>query len=49
MKYKYTGDEEVFVHTVGRVQPGETIETDIEIDHPKFKVVKDTKKKEDKE
>jgi hypothetical protein len=53
-KYTYTGDEEKDLPTHGRtVKPGDTIETDKEINHPEFKLVsgqsaKQEEKKEEK-
>jgi hypothetical protein len=45
-KYKYKGEEEREVPQIGRiVKPGETIETDKEINHPLFELVKEEKKK----
>lgn len=39
-KYTYTGDEEKDLPTHGKtVKPGDTIETDKEINHPEFKLV----------
>lgn len=45
--YKYTGDNEVHIHGVGVVKPGDEVGTEVEINHPDFKEV--SKKKETKE
>lgn len=36
MKYKYTGEIKVSLAGVGIVEPGQVIETEIEINHPSF-------------
>ena len=41
MTYKYNGEHEVHLPKQGLlVQPGDTVETEIEINHPDFELVK---------
>lgn len=50
MKYRYLGSTEVQIHGIGLVQADQIVETDQEITHPHFQLVKDTKPlKEEKE
>lgn len=39
MKYKFIGEGKVSLNGVGVVEAGQTIETEIEINHPLFKEV----------
>ena len=39
-KYVYKGDQEVSIPTLGIVKPGETVESQTEINHPLFEEVK---------
>jgi hypothetical protein len=36
MKYKYTGEVNVSLTGIGSIEPGQVIETDVEINHPLF-------------
>lgn len=47
-KYHYTGAHEVELTGYGLVQPGETIETNVEINHPEFELVDGHKPIEEK-
>ena len=44
-KYKYIGTSEVSVEGVGLVKPGETVESEVEINKPEFEPVGENKKK----
>lgn len=47
MKYKYLGGDERHLPLHGlNVKPGETVETDLEINNPDFELVKEDDKKE---
>jgi len=50
-KYKYLGAEEVSVEGVGLVKPGDTVESETEINNPLFESVggESKKKKKDNE
>lgn len=43
-KYQYKGDTEVFVPGLGLVIPGQIVETNLEINNPKFEVITKVKK-----
>lgn len=46
MKYKFTGDyPETFLDLSRELQPGETVETEKKLDHPRLQVVEDKLKK----
>jgi len=40
-KYKYQGNVQTNLSGFGRVEPGQIIETDLEINHPLFREVKE--------
>ena len=41
-KYKYQGSTPINLSGYGRVEPNQIIETELEINHPLFRVVKET-------
>lgn len=44
--YRYTGDTEIHLNGYGMFKPGQEIKSIVEINHPLFIEVKETKKKE---
>jgi len=44
-KYKYQGKVETVINGYGVVKPRETIETELEINHPLFRKIRERKEK----